>query len=141
MIDLHCHLLPGIDDGPSTMDQALALARVARSDGITHAVVTPHLHAGRWENFPEDVDRESYVFRSALAAAGIDLKIGCAGEVRLSDEILRWVDEGRVPYYGELDQFRVMLLEFPHGHILPGSDKLVSWLLDQSSRESVSSRA
>ena len=50
MIDLHCHLLPGIDDGPATLAEALALARQAVANGITEARVTPHVHVGRWDN-------------------------------------------------------------------------------------------
>jgi len=40
MIDIHCHLLPGIDDGPQNMAEAVDLARQSVSDGVTHAVVT-----------------------------------------------------------------------------------------------------
>jgi protein-tyrosine phosphatase len=50
MIDLHCHYLPGIDDGPETLAEALALARAAVADGITHAVLTSHVHPGRYPN-------------------------------------------------------------------------------------------
>jgi len=50
MIDLHCHLLPGIDDGASSMEEALSLARIAADDGITHMVLTPHVHPGRYNN-------------------------------------------------------------------------------------------
>ena len=50
MIDLHCHLLPGIDDGAKTLDQSLAMAQASVDNGISHAVVTPHLNPGRYEN-------------------------------------------------------------------------------------------
>src|SRR5262249_56088443 len=40
----HCHILPGVDDGPATVDEALAVARFAVADGITHVVATPHCH-------------------------------------------------------------------------------------------------
>ncbi len=50
MIDLHCHLLPGIDDGARTLDDALALVRTAVASGITGAVVTPHIYPGVWDN-------------------------------------------------------------------------------------------
>jgi len=50
MIDLHCHLLPGIDDGPETMEEALALAMHAVQNGIVRSVVTPHVHVGRYDN-------------------------------------------------------------------------------------------
>ena len=47
MIDIHCHMLPGIDDGPGRLDESLDMARLAVANGITEVVVTPHIHAGR----------------------------------------------------------------------------------------------
>jgi protein-tyrosine phosphatase len=42
MVDLHCHILPGVDDGAKTMEDSLAMAEMAIADGITHVVATPH---------------------------------------------------------------------------------------------------
>ena len=56
MIDLHCHLLSGLDDGPGTMAESLELCRIAVSDGITRAIVTPHIHPGRWFQLGTSVD-------------------------------------------------------------------------------------
>src|SRR3979409_421185 len=42
MVDLHCHILPGLDDGPATMEESMAMAESAIADGITHVVATPH---------------------------------------------------------------------------------------------------
>ncbi|GAA5525524.1 tyrosine-protein phosphatase CpsB [Microbulbifer aestuariivivens] len=50
MYDLHCHLLPGVDDGADSMESALALVRAAIADGTTHAILTPHIHPGRYDN-------------------------------------------------------------------------------------------
>ncbi len=47
MIDLHCHLLPAVDDGPRDMGEAIAMCRRAVEEGITHAITTPHIHAGK----------------------------------------------------------------------------------------------
>ena len=44
MLDLHCHILPGVDDGAASLDEALAMARFCVADGITHVAVTPHCH-------------------------------------------------------------------------------------------------
>ena len=43
MIDLHCHVLPGIDDGPRTVDEALALCKAVAADGVQVVAATPHL--------------------------------------------------------------------------------------------------
>src|SRR5260370_12255735 len=42
MVDLHCHILPGLDDGPVSMDESMAMAESAIADGITHVLATPH---------------------------------------------------------------------------------------------------
>lgn len=134
MFDLHCHFLPGIDDGARDLDEALALARATVDNGVECAIMTPHLHPGRWENFAADVERHAEAFRAALAEAGIPLRIGCAAEVRLSPEIPMLIDRGQVPFLGEMDGYRLMLLEFPHGHIPPGADNLVRRLLQMRVR-------
>lgn len=132
MIDLHCHLLPGIDDGPETLEQALELARIAVANGITHSVVTPHIHPGRYANDATSIQQSLAEFRSAIEAEGIPLQLGFAGEVRLGIEVLEMVQEEQIPFYGEYEGKKVMLLELPHSHVPLGSDKLVRWLLDQN---------
>ncbi len=134
MIDLHCHLLPGIDDGPATLDEALAMARLAVANGISEARVTPHVHVGRWDNDLAGIEKAVEAHRVELALAGIPLKLGFAAEVRLAYEVLPLIEAGRVPFLGELDGYKVMLLEFPHSHVPVGSDKFVAWLLKRGIR-------
>ncbi len=129
MIDLHCHFLPGIDDGAQTLDEALDLARASVAAGIKTAVMTPHVHAGRYENNRSSIKESFKAFDRALAANNIPLEIRIGGEVRISPEIMAMVEEGEIPYLGELDGYRIMLLEFPHSHLMPGADKLIQWLL------------
>jgi len=129
MVDLHCHLLPGIDDGPETLADALAMARLAVAGGIAKSVVTPHLHVGRWDNDRARIEAAVAHYREALAEAGIPLDVGYGAEVRADYAILPLIEEGRVPFLGSLGEYRVMLLEFPHGKVPVGSDKLVDWLI------------
>ena len=44
MIDIHCHLLPGLDDGPDSFEMSLEMAEMAIADGVTHVIATPHAH-------------------------------------------------------------------------------------------------
>ena len=134
MIDLHCHLLPGVDDGPGTLAESLEMCRIATADGTTRAVVTPHIHPGRWENTRASIGRACEELQRALDGQGISLQLGFAGEVRVTDAIPEQIDRGDIPFYGEVDGYRIMLLEFPHGHIVPGSQKLARWLLDRGVR-------
>lgn len=134
MIDLHCHLLPGIDDGPEDLATALRLARHAVAAGIRTSVVTPHMHPGRYANRAANIRAAASNFQQSLDAEGIALKILCSAEVRLDHEILSWVGEEQIPYLGHWQGERVMLLEFPHSHVPVGADKLVAWLLKQGIR-------
>ena len=130
LIDIHCHLLPGLDDGPATMDEAIAIARCAVDDGVTHAIVTPHIHIGRWPNDRDTIAVELTRFRVALAETGVMLKLGMAAEVRLDAEIIPMLDDDRLPFLGLWQQKRVLLLELPHGHFIPGTENLVAWMVN-----------
>ncbi|MFA5913774.1 MAG: CpsB/CapC family capsule biosynthesis tyrosine phosphatase [Burkholderiales bacterium] len=134
MIDLHCHLLPGIDDGPETMEEALALAAHAVHSGIVRSVVTPHVHVGRYNNERASIATQVERFRIELESRNIPLQLEIGGEVRLGEEIIAMVLEERIPFLGERDGYRIMLLELPHSHVPVGSDKFVAWLLKQKIR-------
>jgi protein-tyrosine phosphatase len=134
LIDLHCHLLPGIDDGPATLAEALAMARLAVEHGIREARVTPHLHVGRWDNDLARISVAVDAHRAALTANDIPLKLSFAAEVRASYDIVPWIEEGRVPFLGEFEGKKVLLLELPHSHVPVGADKLVEWLLARGIR-------
>jgi protein-tyrosine phosphatase len=131
MIDLHCHYLPGIDDGAQTLEESLALARAAVADGITHAVMTPHVHVGVYENRAASIKQAVETFRAALAEHRIPLAISAGGEVRIDSEIIELLAAGEIPFVGQLGGQRVMLLEMPHGQVPVGAERFTAWLLKQ----------
>jgi protein-tyrosine phosphatase len=131
MFDLHCHLLPGVDDGAAEVEDALALARVAIDDGISHMVLTPHVHPGRYDNTRTSLEPHFAAFSARLKEEGLPLTVSLAGEVRLSAEILQMAAMDDLPFLGVWEGKKVMLLELPHSHIPPGSDKLVKWLMSR----------
>lgn len=129
MIDIHCHLLPGIDDGPPTLEAALALAKALVDDGIAEVVVTPHVFPGRFENQRDTIEEEYLRFQAALSAADIDLCLHWAGEVRLTPEVLDLLAKGQLPFLGEVGGFRTLLLEMPDGQVPLGALSFVRHLL------------
>lgn len=129
MIDVHCHLLAGIDDGASTLAQSLLLARHAVADGITHMVVTPHMHPGMYDNDLATIAGPYVLFKAALARNGIDLKIAMAAEVRIGSEILSMLEKESLPLYTGSEGQRTVLLELPHSHVPPGTEQMLKWLL------------
>ncbi len=77
-MDLHCHLLPGVDDGPDTMQDAVAYAAAAYEAGTTTIVATPHVELVDVAELPDRVQE----VRDALRAEGIDLRVEVGGELK-----------------------------------------------------------
>jgi len=132
LIDLHCHLLPGVDDGASNDADSIALFKQAIADGITHMVMTPHVHPGRYENNKSNLQPHFTRLQELLARNNLDISIAVAGEVRLCTEVLTMFASNDLPFIGKRRGKDVMLLEFPHDGIPPGSDKLVDWLMQRN---------
>lgn len=131
MIDLHCHLLPGIDDGPATLAESLSLAETARDNAITHAVLTPHIIPGRYDNTLQSISDACANFRRELSRKKINLDVAFAAEIRLDPVIMNMVTTNTVPFLGREKGNDLLLLEFPHDSIPPGSLELVKWLLQR----------
>lgn len=132
MIDLHCHMLPGIDDGPKTLELALAMARYAVEEGIVRTVMTPHIQPGSYDNDITSIQNVYHSFKEALQRENIPLQIDMAAEVRVCAELPILINQGKVPFLGEWQGMQIILLEFPHDHMPLGADKLINWLLDRN---------
>ena len=83
MIDLHCHVLPGIDDGPATLEESLELARVAQQAGLTTLVATPHV-SWRYVNGPEAIHHGVEAVRTALRTERIGVEVRPGAEIAVS---------------------------------------------------------
>jgi protein-tyrosine phosphatase len=103
MIDLHCHVLPGIDDGPATMEESLELGRAAARSGVKTLVATPHV-SRRYPNGPRVIRERVQAVQSALRVAGVELEIRPGAEIAhtrledLSDEDLCGLRMGDGPW-------------------------------------------
>jgi protein-tyrosine phosphatase len=80
VIDLHCHILPALDDGPQTLDEAVAMGRQAEADGIAVVCATPHIRADHDVHIPELTGRVEALNR-ALEAEGVRVRVATGGEV------------------------------------------------------------
>lgn len=134
MIDLHSHILAGIDDGASTLEESIALARAFVRNGISHAVCTPHIHFGRFDNNLQSISHALRQLQAALYDQNIELAICFAAEVRFDIEIMQAVENSTLPFVGDWRGERVLLLELPHGEFPIGAEKLTQWLIDQNIR-------
>lgn len=115
MIDLHCHILPGIDDGPTHLDVSLRMARCAVDDGITFTACTPHIYPGLYENNRAGIEAAVAALRVELAKAGIPLTLGTGADTHLAPDLVGGIRSGRVP---TINGTRYLLLEPPH-HVAP----------------------
>lgn len=115
MIDLHCHMLPGIDDGAPDLAVALAMARCAVADGITVTACTPHIYPGLYENHADGIRAAIAAFRQALAEADIPLQLVEGADTHLVPDLLAGIRGGRIP---TLNGSRYFLFEPPH-HVAP----------------------
>jgi protein-tyrosine phosphatase len=112
VIDLHSHILPGLDDGTASLAEAVELARQAVAEGVTAMAATPHVR----DDYPtsaEVVDRALVELRGALAAAEIPLELLSGGELdvhRLGD-----LDEPALYRFSLARGGRYVLVEFPYG--------------------------
>lgn len=135
MIDIHCHLLPGIDDGPATLEDSLQLARALVADGIDHVVCTPHVFPGRWDNRCSTIRIAFEELVGHLASAGIDLSLSWAGEIRLTPDVLPLLSRGELPLLGERSSAgSTLLLEMPDGQVPVGTERFVAHLMREGIR-------
>ena len=97
MIDIHHHLLPGLDDGSKSLEISVAMAKLAVEDGITHVVCTPHAN-GKYLFDPEVNQRKAGELRDALAAQNIPLTLGLGCDFHLSYDNIQEAKENPTRY-------------------------------------------
>jgi len=115
MIDLHCHMLPGIDDGANDLDSALEMARIAVDDGITMTVCTPHIYPGLYNNDTLGIKKAVDGLRRYLGEAGIPLEITYGADIQTDPELVQALKRGNRP---TIHGTRFFLFEPPH-HTVP----------------------
>jgi len=115
MIDLHCHMLPAIDDGAFDMAESLQMARLAVDDGIEQVACTPHIYPGLYDNTAEDIQSALVKLRHALKEADIPLSLTIGADTHMAPDMLDRIRQGSIP---TLHGTRYFLLEPPH-HIAP----------------------
>lgn len=111
MIDLHVHVLPGVDDGPADLDEASAMCALALGDGVDTLVVTPHQRHEMWENNDPAVLEAA---RSRLQEhVGPRPRLLLGAEIRVDGELLNELDRDGGRSLLPLAKSRYLLLEFP----------------------------
>jgi protein-tyrosine phosphatase len=116
MIDLHCHILPGIDDGAKSLDQSLDMARLAYADGTRLIACTPHVFPPSYPLDTAAISAHVAQLRRALEAHSIRLNLVIGGDVHLLPDLSDRLTSGQAP---TLNGSRYFLLEPDHVIVPP----------------------
>ncbi|HVW00383.1 MAG TPA: CpsB/CapC family capsule biosynthesis tyrosine phosphatase [Planctomycetaceae bacterium] len=101
-IDLHSHLLPGIDDGCTSLAESLACVRRLLDAGYVGSVCTPHVTYYQFpRNTPEAIAGWVADLQAEIDAAGLEYRLWTGGEVRIAEETAAWLDAVGVPTLGD----------------------------------------
>ena len=111
MIDIHAHILPGIDDGPDNLDKALEIAGKACKAGTKVMVATPHTLNGLYRNDRDKILSEVETFKKALKNSGIPLDILSGADIALTPKLLPCLESGKLMTLN--DGGRYLLAELP----------------------------
>lgn len=127
MIDIHCHILPGIDDGPLTLNESIEMCRMASTDGIKTIVATPHFNPGAYENSSDKIFRLIEDLETELKNEKIEIKILPGADIAITPEL---------PDYFKKEEYltinrtgRYFLAEFPPASVPPKWDAFLLSLL------------
>ncbi|MCT3551744.1 tyrosine-protein phosphatase [Lentilactobacillus buchneri] len=129
MIDLHCHLLPGVDDGSKSMDISLKLANDAVGDGIDYALLTPHHMNGVYLNHKKGVIQQTQEFQVELDRHKIPLKVFPGQEVRINGDLLTALDQDDILFADESGRY--LMLEFPDDDVPSYTSNMVYELMQR----------
>ena len=123
MIDLHCHILPGIDDGALNEEMSLEMARKAVLEGVHTIVATPHHRNGRYHNEKKDVLQYVQKLNALLEHAQVPLTILPGQEIRLYGEILDDYQEEKILTLNDTGKY--LFIEFPSSQVPHYAERLL----------------
>lgn len=115
LIDLHSHILPGLDDGAPDIRTAIKMARLSAKEGVCEIVATPHCYDGVYNCTKEEILMACTKLNRALQKAKVDLIVHPGAELRLTPELISEYDKGNVLTLGDAE--KAILLEMPERFI------------------------
>lgn len=127
MIDLHSHILPGLDDGAADVEVSVAMARLAVADGVTQMACTPHVLLGKYPNTSAIILPAVAALQAVLDARDIPLTLLTGADIHVDWDLPDRLATGEIP---TLNGSRYFLLEPPHEILPPNLELLASRLLD-----------
>src|SRR6478672_636697 len=115
MIDLHCHMLPGIDDGAADLSVSIEMARASMADGVSVVACTPHILPGLYHNSGAQIRQATARLQQALNRERISLQLVAGADNHIVPDFVAQLRSGHLL---PLADSRYVLVEPPH-HIAP----------------------
>ena len=129
MIDLHSHILPGVDDGARTFEDSLEIIRELSEQGVTDIVATPHyINETMYTSSRAENSRVMEQLRAVLADAGIDVRLYLGNELYIDKELYDFVKQGQVATMAGSDY---ILVELPLNEAYPNYIDILGSLIDR----------
>lgn len=107
--DLHCHILPALDDGAKNMETTKAMIKIAYAEGIRRMIVTPHFYASRKSAAVEEIQTVLRSVQKQMSSWGVNIKLYVGNEIYYHSEIPELLEQGKA---GTLAGSRYVLVEF-----------------------------
>ncbi|OAT80996.1 tyrosine protein phosphatase [Bacillus sp. MKU004] len=123
MIDIHSHILPGIDDGAKTVQESIEMAKKAVSEGIHTIIATPHHNNGKYSNTKSNILPLVYQLNETLQREQIQLTVLPGQECRIYGEILKDFQKDEILTLNQDSQY--LFIEFPSGSVPRYAERLL----------------
>ncbi|MGX7108901.1 tyrosine-protein phosphatase [Facklamia miroungae] len=128
IVDLHSHLIPGVDDGAQTLEDSIQLARIGQKEGVQHIVLTPHHRNGQYINHKHEVIAFAKQLNLDYEQAGIKVQVYPGQEIRLTQ---RFMDDFYNDDLLSLDETgKYYLIEFPTAKVPDFAHGILSQLIE-----------
>lgn len=122
MIDIHCHILPGLDDGAKTLEDTIEMARAAMNEGIHTIIATPHHKNSKYDNPKAGILSKVKEINNALYSAKIDVEVLPGQEVRIYGEVIEDLESDMIL---PLNNTQYLFIELPSGHVPGYTERLL----------------
>lgn len=122
LIDIHSHILPGVDDGAKTEADSIAMAKAALDQGIQTIIATPHHRNRAFDNYKQEIVSNVNILNNLLEQEDIPLEVLVGQEVRIYGELLEDYDYGEIQ---SLADTKYVLVEFPFGEVPQYTEQLL----------------
>jgi len=115
LIDIHCHIIPGVDDGAENIEESLNMAKAAIDEGIQTIIATPHHKNGKYENRKDEVVENVKLLNQHLENAELPLKILPGQETRINGDMINDLEQGHLLPLNETSGY--VFVELPSDHV------------------------